>query len=104
MRKIIIILIILCLPIIGMAQSYTRSSDTFVVNSTSRSKSELTKTRFIYKDSDNKNYPIYISETGSCFIIKTSKTGKKYYRILGEKISKQVCKELNRPYKKGKWF
>lgn len=99
MRKVILLLIMMCLPMIGMAQSYTRSGDTFVATSTSRTKSEPTKTKFTYKDSDNKNYPIYIGKTGSCFIVKTSsKTGKEYRKYLGEEISKQICKEMNVQY------
>ena len=59
------------------AQSVKREGTTFVVSS-SRSKSEPTKTKFTWKVGDVE-YPIYISSTGSCYIIKVSKkTGKEY--------------------------
>lgn len=58
------------------------------------------KTQFVWKDSKGKEYPIYISNSGSCFIIKTSsKTGKEYRQYLGPEISEAICKQLGREYK-----
>lgn len=57
------------------------------------------KTPYTWKDSKGKEYPIYISSTGSCFIIKTSsKTGKEYRQYLGPEISEEICKQLGRKY------
>ena len=58
------------------------------------------KTPYTWKDSKGKEYPIYISSTGSCFVIKTSsKTGKEYRQYLGPEISEEICKQLHREYK-----
>ena len=54
----------------------------------------------VWKDSKGNEYPVYMSSTGSCFVIKTSaKTGKEYRNYLGPEISEQMCKELNVEYK-----
>lgn len=80
------------------AQSVKREGTTFVVSS-SRSKSEPTKTKFTWKVGDTE-YPIYISSTGSCYIIKVSKkTGKEYKQYLPKKVCAEICKELNVEYK-----
>ena len=58
------------------------------------------KTPYTWKDSKGKEYPIYISSTGSCFVIKvSSKTGKEYRQYLGPEISEEICKQLGREYK-----
>ena len=63
-------------------------------------KSEATKTTFTWKDKKGNDYPIYISATGSCFVIRTSaKTGKEYKHYLGKEISEDICKKLGREYK-----
>lgn len=68
-----------------------------------RVKAVDTKTKFTWKDSKGKEYPIYISKSGSCYVIKVSaKTGKEYKNYLGAEISQQICKELNINYKDNK--
>jgi hypothetical protein len=80
------------------AQNVKREGTTFVVSS-SRSKSEPVKTKFTWKVGDVE-YPIYISSTGSCYIIKTSKkTGKEYKQYLPKEVCAEICKELNIEYK-----
>lgn len=54
-----------------------------------------TKTGFTWKDSKGDEYPVYIAHTGSCFVIKTSKSGEDYRAYLGEEVSGQIRKELN---------
>ena len=53
------------------------------------------KTGFTWKDSKGDEYPVYIAHTGSCFVIKISKSGKEYRAYLGEEVSEQIRKELN---------
>lgn len=80
------------------AQSVKREGTTFVVSS-SRSKSEPTKTKFTWKAGDVE-YPIYISASGSCYIIKTSKkTGKEYKQYLPKEVCAEIAKELGIEYK-----
>ena len=102
MRKLLFLLV--ALMTIGAtscnAQSYTRNGNTFISSTGERSKSEPIKTKFTWKDSKGNEYPVYISSTGSCFVIKTSsKTGKEYRNYLGPDISMQICKELGIEYK-----
>lgn len=57
------------------------------------------KTPYTWKDSKGKEYPIYISQSGSCYVIKTSaKTGNTYKQYLGPEISIKICEHLGRKY------
>lgn len=80
------------------AQSVKREGTTFVVSS-SRKSAESTKTKFTWKVGDVE-YPIYISSTGSCYIIKVSKkTGKEYKQYLPKEVCAEIAKELGIEYK-----
>jgi len=57
---------------------------------------EFEKTGFTWKDSKGDEYPVYIAHTGSCFVIKTSKSGEEYRAYLGEEVSEQIRKELSK--------
>ena len=57
---------------------------------------EFEKTGFTWKDSKRDEYPVYIAHTGSCFIIRTSKSGDDYRAYLGEEVSEQIRKELSK--------
>lgn len=58
---------------------------------------------FTYKDSKGNIYPIFISKSGSCYILRVSKkSGKKYKQYLGKEISQEICKELGVEYKNKK--
>ena len=97
---IIAITAIFCIPTNIYSQNFKREGTTFVSTKTATVKSEPTKTRFTWKDSKGQEYPIYISSTGSCFIIKvSSKTNKEYRMYLNPELSQQICKELNIEYK-----
>ena len=102
MKKIIFILIMLfTVSLASNAQSsYKREGKTFVANSSAkREKSELKPTGFNYKDRKGNEYPIYVSTTGSCFVIKTSaKTGKEYRQYMKPEMSEEICKELGIKY------
>ena len=104
MKKLLIcLMLMLAFNATINAQTYTREGNTFISSTGERVKAE--KTKFTWKDSKGKEYPVYISHTGSCFIIRISKkTGKEYRNYLGPEISQQICKELNVEYKgkKGK--
>ena len=103
MKKFIQYIMLVLLLLVGVptyAQNYTRSGNTFISSKRERVKSEPTKTKFTWKDSKGKEYPVYISSSGSCFVIRVSaKTGKEYRNYLGPEISQQICKELNIEYK-----
>lgn len=109
MRKLIILLILIISVIASnniLAQNATisstgeveRNGNTFIASSKS-SKSNAQQTQYTWKDSKDNEYPIYISASGSCYVIKTSKkTGKEYKSYLPKEVSTEICKELN--YKK----
>lgn len=103
-RLLALLLLVLAMGLAANAQTYTRSGNTFASIKNIKAKAEPVKTKFTWKDSKGKEYPVYISAKGSCFVIKTSsKTGKEYKNYLGPEISQQICKELNIKYngKKG---
>lgn len=79
--------------------TYKQEGNTFSSVKVTKSTVTPEKTQFTWKDSKDKEYPIYISSTGSCFVIKTSsKTGKEYRQYLGPEISEAICKQLGRKY------
>ena len=65
-------------------------------SSEDRQNQGYTKTDFTWKDSKGNEYPVYMAHTGSCFVIKTSKSGEEYRAYLGEEVSEQIRKELSK--------
>ena len=99
-RLLTLLLLVLAMGLAANAQTYTREGNTFISSKGERVKAEPVKTKFTWKDSKGKEYHVYISSNGSCFVIKVSaKTGKEYRNYLGPEISQQICKELNVEYK-----
>lgn len=77
-------------------EEYSRNGNTF--SSIAKSKQSPELTPYTWKDSKGNEYPIYISASGSCFVIKEN--GNKQY--MKKEISMQICKEMNREYKSKK--
>jgi len=99
-RLLTLLLLVLAIGLVANAQTYTRNGNTFASSTGERVKAKPVKTKFTWKDSKGKEYPVYISSNGSCFVIKVSaKTGKEYRNYLGAEISQQICKELGVEYK-----
>lgn len=99
-RLLALLLLVLAMGLIANAQNYTRSGNTFISSTGERVKAEPTKTKFTWKDSKGREYPVYISPKGSCFVIKgKDKNGKDKKTYLGPEISEQICKELGVEYK-----
>lgn len=98
MKKLI--LIILTALLIGLP-SYSKVQkigNTFM--QTPKEQKAPKKTNLVYQDSKGVKYPIYISDKGSCFVIKISqKTKKEYRQYLGKEVSLQICQELGIEYK-----
>ena len=103
MKKLLLIIVMCILSVGAFAQkTYVREGNVFTTtrSSTGKVKSEPTKTKFMHKDTKGNEYPIFISSTGSCFVVKTSaKTGKEYRNYLGPEMSMEICKELGVEYK-----
>ena len=99
-RLFTLLLLVLAMGLAANAQTYTRSGNTFISSTGERVKAEPVKTKFTWKDSKGKEYPVYISSKGSCFVIKgKDKNGKDKRTYLGPEISQQICKELGIEYK-----
>lgn len=102
-RLFTLLLLVLAMGLAANAQTYTRSGNTFISSTGERVKAEPVKTKFTWKDSKGKEYPVYISSKGSCFVIKgKDKNGKDKRTYLGPEISQQICKELGIEYKSKK--
>ena len=103
-RLLVLLLIIISCSMIANAddnKSYKCEGNTYI-SSTGRVKAstELVPTGFNWTDSKGVSYPIYISNSGSCFIIKTSsKTNKEYRCDLKPDVSQDICKKLGKEYK-----
>ena len=100
LKVILVLALALCAYAGASAQNYVREGNTFISSTGERVKQEDTKTKFTWKDSKGKEYPIYISKSGSCYVIRvSSNTDKEYKSYLGAEISQQICDELNIEYK-----
>lgn len=77
----------------------TRKGNVFVQDSSSNKikKDNPTLTKYFYMTPDGTKYPIYMSINGKCFIIRTSKSGRRYKQYLPE-----VTKQLNPNARGGK--
>ena len=75
------------------AQKHKSKENKFAENKQVRTKPIKTSKTWT-EESTKTKYPIYISSTGLCFIIKTSKcTGREYRVYIGDEISKEICEE-----------
>lgn len=99
-RFIAIILTIFACGCIANAQSFKCEGTTY--SSTGRIVGNATpiSTPYTWQDNKGNKYPIYMSNSGSCYVIKTSKkTGKKYKQYLSPEISQDICTKLGKEYK-----
>lgn len=77
------------------AQNYTRNGKEFSAVAKTSEKSEGVKTGYTWKDSKGNAYDIYISKSGACYTIRTSKkTGKEYRAYLPKEASAEIAHEL----------
>ena len=101
-------IVMLVMFILGTQPIHGQDVKTFKVEGTtysstggvkSYSKSEPIVTNCTWVDSKGVSYPIFMSSTGSCYIIKTSaKTGKEYKSYLKPDVSQDICKKLGKTY------
>ena len=103
-RLVCLILFIVCCSMIANAddnKSFKCEGNTY--SSMGRVKSNSSapiSTGFEWTDSKGNKYPIYISASGSCYIIKKSnKTGKDYKQYMKPEISQDICNKLGKEYK-----
>ena len=103
-RLFVLILFIICCGMIANAddnKSFKCEGNTY--SSTGRvnaNSSAPISTGFEWTDSKGNKYPIYISASGSCYIIKKSnKTGKDYKQYMKPEVSQDICNKLGKEYK-----
>lgn len=99
MKKILLVIVGVALAFTSLtAQDYTKQGTVYSSKKDETPKEE--KSGFTYQDKNGNQFDIYISKSGSCYIYRVSKkTGNPYKYYLGEEISKDICKQLNREYK-----
>lgn len=105
-RLFCLILIIISISMFANAgdnKNYKCEGTTYSSTGRVNNSSAPISTGFTWQDSKGKTYPIYMSDKGSCYIIRTSKnTGKDYKSYLCPEISQDICKKMNREYKSKK--
>ena len=78
------------------AQNVILKGDTFVQIDSVKTKPHPMMTKYFYQTVDGTKYPIYMSASGKCFILRTSKkTGKQYRKDL-PKITEQLNGKSNK--------
>lgn len=100
MKKLLLLLLMSLITITTNAQSNVEFKGNTIVTKSTRAKGEAKKTTFVWQDKKGKEYPVYMSSTGSCFIVRiSSNTGKEYRSYLGPEVSQQICTKLGVEYK-----
>ena len=102
-RLLVLLLITVCCAMVANAdgdKSFKCENNTYSSTGRVKSNSEPIATGFNWTDSKGNVYPIYISASGSCYIIKvSSKTNKEYKQYLKPDVSQDICKKLGKEYK-----
>lgn len=98
MKRLILSAVLCIACITAFSQSYTRNGKEFSpVKKERTSSSGGKKTGYTWKDSKGNVYDIYISDRGSCYIIKVSrKTGEEYKHYLPKDVQKEIRNEMKK--------
>lgn len=91
--------------IVGIGASYVVNNNNYSAAKTpsNRVKSEPKKTDYTWTDRKGNVYPIYITDSGSCFTIRTSATtGKEYRSYLKPDVAQDICRKMGYEYKSKK--
>ena len=103
MKILFCIILLSVLSLVGIklyAQSYKKEGYNFIQQPRTGSKQQPKETPFTFVDNKGKQYVIYITSTGACFVLKTSRnTGKDYRYYLDTDICKEVSKAMSIEYK-----
>ena len=71
-RLLTMLLFMLAVACVANAQSFERQGNTFVSTSARSNKTPDEQTKFTWKDNKGREYPVFISSRGSCYVIKKS--------------------------------
>lgn len=102
-RFLVLLFITVCCALVANAdgnKSFKCENNTYSSTGRLKSNSTAINTGFNWTDSKGKSYPIYMSASGSCYIIKVSaKSGKEYKQYLKPDVSQDICNKLGKEYK-----
>lgn len=100
MKKIISIVMLALLSLtVTVNAEVIKEGKVYTQVSKTKSKTPGKDSGFTWKDSKGNIYPIMVGPSGSCYIIKVSKTSRKEYKqYLGSEVSSEICKELGIKY------
>lgn len=100
-RLLLLIFVTICCAVANADdKSFKCENNTYSSTGRVKSNSTAINTGFNWTDSKGKSYPIYISASGSCYIIRVSaKTNKEYKQYLKPDVSQDICKKLGKEYK-----
>ena len=97
MKKLLLTLVAIAIATYVFGQNnYTREGNNFTKTVTvAASQDSLTTYTFTVKDVV---YPIWVTKSGRCYIVRTSKNGNQYRQYIEESIARQICKEMGIEY------
>ena len=80
----------------NVLDSNTSTEDSLIQNKSNENDhiESFTKTSFTWIDSNGDAFPVYISKSGSCFVIKSSRNGSDYRVYLGKEVSEQIVNAI----------
>lgn len=78
-----------------------RNGNTFIKTVKVQEPVKAQATPYTYEIKDVQ-YPIYITQNGRCYIVRTSKNGNEYKQYIPENIAKLICYEMGIEYKETK--
>lgn len=92
--KLIIALVLMLSAVSISYAGVVRDGNTFKTEQTS-STSQDTETKYKWQDKEGKEYSIYVTKKGACYVKRISKkTGKEYKYYLPKEIQAEIRKEL----------
>lgn len=99
MRKLLLLAVAAMMYAGAYSQNVTRHGNVFV--QTTKVTKDTLVTKYQYRDSKGKAYPIVINKAnGRCYVWKKSnKSGKMYKQYMSADISMTISKELGITYK-----
>lgn len=105
-RLLVLLLITVCCGLVANAdndKSFKCEGNTYSSTGRVNNSSAPISTGCTWIDSKSVQCPVYMSNSGSCYIIKTSKNnGKEYKQYLKPEVSQDICKKLGKEYKSNK--
>ena len=79
-------------------QSRPTYKDSVYKAQSTKVKTEPCLTPYKWEDSKGNQYPIYMGQSGACFVYRTSAKGNVYKQYLGEEISRDICLKMGVAY------